>query len=111
MPLPTDIKPPFDRAKALAKVQAAEDGWNSRDPARVAKAYTEDSRWRNRGEYFRGRAEIERFLADKWQKELGYRLMKELWVYRQPDQRAFRVRVAQLGRAMVPDARQRALGV
>lgn len=77
----TDIKPPFDRAKALAKVQAAEDGWNSRDPVRVAKAYTEDSRWRNRGEFFEGRDAIERFLADKWRKELGYKLMKELWAY------------------------------
>ncbi len=81
MPSPTDIKPPFDRAKALAKVQAAEDAWNTRDPARVAKAYSIDSRWRNRDEFFQGRVEIEKFLTRKWAAENGYRLMKELWAY------------------------------
>jgi nuclear transport factor 2 (NTF2) superfamily protein len=78
---PTDIRPPFTRETALAKVQAAEDGWNSRDPERVARAYTEDSDWRNRGEFFRGRAAIVEFLTTKWERELDYRLMKELWCY------------------------------
>jgi nuclear transport factor 2 (NTF2) superfamily protein len=73
--------PPFTRETALAKVQAAEDGWNSCDPERVAMAYTEDSQWRNRGEFFSGRAAIKTFLTKKWEKELDYRLMKELWAY------------------------------
>lgn len=81
MASPTDIKPPFDRKKALAKVQAAEDAWNSRDPKRVAKAYTIDSQWRNRDEFFQGRDAIEKFLTKKWKVESGYRLMKELWAY------------------------------
>lgn len=75
------IRPPFDRASALAKVKAAEDAWNSRDPDRVALAYTEDSEWRNRGEFFRGRDAIRAFLRRKWAKELDYRLMKELWAF------------------------------
>jgi len=73
--------PPFTRETALAKVQAAEDGWNSCDPERVALAYTEDSQWRNRGEFFTGREAIKAFLTRKWEKELDYRLMKELWAY------------------------------
>jgi uncharacterized protein (TIGR02246 family) len=73
--------PPFTRETALAKVQAAEDGWNSCDPERVALAYTEDSQWRNRGEFFSGREAIKAFLTKKWEKELDYRLMKELWAY------------------------------
>ena len=73
--------PPFTRATALAKVQAAEDGWNSCDPERVALAYTEDSQWRNRGDFFSGREAIKNFLTKKWEKELDYRLMKELWAY------------------------------
>jgi len=80
-PSPTDIRPPFTRETALAKVQAAEDAWNSRDPERVARAYSEDSRWRNRDELFAGRAAIVAFLRRKWAKELDYRLMKELWCY------------------------------
>ena len=60
--MPTDIRPPFTRETALAKVQAAEDAWNSRDPERVARAYSEDSQWRNRDEFFRGRAAIVEFL-------------------------------------------------
>jgi len=80
-PDPTDLRPPFDRATALAKVQAAEDAWNGRDPARVARAYTEDSQWRNRDEFFRGRDAIVAFLTRKWQRELDYRLVKELWCY------------------------------
>jgi nuclear transport factor 2 (NTF2) superfamily protein len=78
---PTDIRPPFTRETALAKVQAAEDAWNSRDPERVARAYSETSEWRNRDEFFRGRAAIVAFLRRKWEKEQGYRLMKELWSY------------------------------
>jgi nuclear transport factor 2 (NTF2) superfamily protein len=73
--------PPFDPETARAKVRAAEDGWNSRDPARVALAYTPDSQWRNRAEFLTGRAEIEAFLARKWARELEYRLIKELWAF------------------------------
>lgn len=73
--------PPFTRETALAKVQAAEDGWNSCDPERVALAYTEDSQWRNRGEFFTGREAIKAFLSKKWENELDYRLMKELWAF------------------------------
>ena len=67
---------------ARAKVQAAQDAWNSRDPDRVALAYTEDSEWRNRTEFFRGRDAIRAFLKRKWAKELDYRLAKELWGFR-----------------------------
>jgi nuclear transport factor 2 (NTF2) superfamily protein len=80
---PTAIRPPFTLETALAKVQAAEDAWNSRDPERVALAYTEDSDWRNRAEFFRGRDEIRAFLRRKWTKELEYRLKKELWGFRE----------------------------
>jgi nuclear transport factor 2 (NTF2) superfamily protein len=73
--------PPFDRDAALRKVRAAEDGWNSRDPARVALVYTQDSVWRNRAEFFAGRDAIRAFLARKWAKELEYRLIKELWAF------------------------------
>lgn len=82
MASPTDIRPPFDEASARAKVKAAENAWNTRDPERVALAYTEDSRWRNRDEFFEGRAAIRAFLRRKWDKELDYRLMKELWCFR-----------------------------
>jgi hypothetical protein len=75
------IKPPFTRDSAKAKVQMAEDAWNSRDPERVALAYTEDSDWRNRDEFFRGRGAIKAFLRRKWAKELAYRLRKELWCW------------------------------
>lgn len=81
MPSPTDIRPPFSEATALAKVQAAEDAWNSRDPERVALAYTEDSDWRNRAEFFQGRDAIKAFLRRKWAKELDYKLRKELWAF------------------------------
>jgi nuclear transport factor 2 (NTF2) superfamily protein len=77
------IRPPFTLETALAKVQAAEDAWNSRDPARVALAYSEDSDWRNRTEFFRGRDAIRAFLTRKWAKELDYRLRKELWGFRE----------------------------
>ena len=80
---PTDIRPPFTLETALAKVQAAENAWNSRDPERVALAYTEDSDWRNRAEFLRGRDEIRAFLRRKWAKELDYRLKKELWGFRE----------------------------
>lgn len=73
--------PPFMRESATAKVRAAEDAWNTRDPARVAAAYTADSRWRNRSEFFSGRAAIEEFLQRKWARELEYRLVKELWAF------------------------------
>jgi nuclear transport factor 2 (NTF2) superfamily protein len=78
---PTSIRPPFTEATARAKVKAAEDAWNTRDPERVALAYTEDSQWRNRAEFFQGREEIKAFLRRKWARELDYRLMKELWAF------------------------------
>jgi uncharacterized protein len=73
--------PPFTRETAIAKVRQAEDGWNSRDPQRVALVYTEDSRWRNRAEFPVGRSEIVAFLTRKWAKEIDYRLIKELWAF------------------------------
>lgn len=73
--------PPFTRETAIAKVRAAEDGWNSRDPARVALAYTPDSVWRNRSEFLQGRSAIAAFLTRKWQREQDYRLIKELWAH------------------------------
>ena len=73
--------PPFTLESARQKVRAAEDGWNSRDPAKVALAYTVDSRWRNRSEFLQGRAAIEAFLTRKWQREQEYRLIKELWAH------------------------------
>jgi nuclear transport factor 2 (NTF2) superfamily protein len=81
MPSPTDIRPPFTEASAAAKVQAAEDAWNTRDPEKVSLAYTEDSRWRNRGQWLSGREEIVAFLARKWERELDYRLRKRLWAF------------------------------
>jgi nuclear transport factor 2 (NTF2) superfamily protein len=74
--------PPFTEETAIQKVRAAEDGWNTRDPAMVALAYTPDSRWRNRMEFPVGRAEIEALLTRKWSRELDYRLVKELWAFR-----------------------------
>ena len=73
--------PPFTLGSAKDKVQAAEDAWNTRDPDRVALAYTEDSQWRNRSEFLNGREEIRAFLQRKWSKELDYRLRKELWSF------------------------------
>jgi uncharacterized protein len=81
MPSPTDIRPPFTEETARAKVQAAQDAWNTRDPERVALAYTEDSEWRNRDEFFAGRAAIVEFLKRKWAREQDYRLRKELWAF------------------------------
>ncbi len=80
----TDVKPPvppFTEETARAKVKAAEDAWNTRDPEVVARAYTQDSEWRNRDEFFTGREAIKEFLTRKWAKELDYKLMKELWAY------------------------------
>lgn len=75
--------PPFTFETATEKVRLAENAWNSRDPAKVAGAYTEDSRWRNRAEFIEGRAAIIEFLARKWAKEIDYRLIKELWAFHQ----------------------------
>lgn len=82
----TDIKPPlppFDEASATQKVRMAEDAWNSRDPDRVAQVYTEDTIWRNRAEFPRGRDQVRDFLQKKWARELDYRLIKELWAFEQ----------------------------
>ncbi|HRL20775.1 MAG TPA: nuclear transport factor 2 family protein [Alcaligenes sp.] len=73
--------PPFSLETARQKVRAAEDAWNSRDPLRVAQAYTEDTRWRNRSDFPRGRAQVQAFLQGKWQKEREYRLIKEIWAW------------------------------
>lgn len=83
--------PPFTRETARQKVRLAEDAWNSRDPEKVALAYSSDSEWRNRSEFLRGRAEIVAFLRRKWAKELDYRLIKELWAF---DERRIAVRFA-----------------
>ena len=84
MPLDTDIRPPlppFTRASAIEKIRLAEDGWNTRDAARVALAYSLDTQWRNRAEFCRGRDAARAFLDRKWKKELEYRLIKELWAF------------------------------
>lgn len=73
--------PPFDEQSARLKVRAAENAWNGRDPAKVALAYSPDSKWRNRSTFLKGRAEIEAFLTEKWAREIDYRLIKELWAY------------------------------
>ena len=73
--------PPFDEESARQKVQAAEDAWNTRDPEKVSLAYTPDSKWRNRDEFFEGREEIVAFLKRKWARELDYRLKKNLWCF------------------------------
>ena len=74
--------PPFTLETAVQKVRLAEDAWNSRDPGRVALAYTPDSRWRNRSEFLQGRQAIEEFLRRKWSRELEYRLIKEIWAFK-----------------------------
>ena len=73
--------PPFTAETAAQKARMAEDAWNGRDPAKVALAYTPDSKWRNRAEFINGRAEIEAFLTRKWARELDYRLIKEVWTF------------------------------
>ena len=78
---PYHLLPPFTAGSAARKVRLAEDGWNGRDPAKVALAYAPGSKWRNRAEFLQGRAEIEAFLTRKWAKELDYRLIKELWAF------------------------------
>ena len=105
--------PPFTEETAHQKVRMAEDAWNTRDPARVALAYTIDSRWRNRAEFLAGRDAIQAFLARKWSRELDYRLIKELWAFR--DNR-ISVRFAyewhdDSGNWLVPQLWQRELGV
>jgi hypothetical protein len=75
------IVPPFTHETAVRKVRGAEDAWNTRDPERVSRAYSPDSRWRNRAEFVNGRAEIVEFLKCKWERELEYRLIKELWCF------------------------------
>ena len=80
-PEPRPPVPPFDEAGARQKVQAAEDAWNTRDPQRVAAAYTPDSRWRNRSEFLVGREEIVAFLTRKWERERDYALRKSLWTF------------------------------
>ena len=79
--MPRPPLPPFTTQTAIEKVRKAEDAWNSRDPQRVALAYSPDSIWRNRDQFPRGREEIQTFLAAKWERELDYRLIKELWAY------------------------------
>ena len=81
MPSPTEIRPPFTLETATAKVRAAEDAWNSRDPHRVSLAYSEDSEWRNRAQFVQGRSQIREFLSGKWERELDYRLTKSLWSF------------------------------
>jgi len=103
--------PPFTRETAIQKVRLAEDGWNSRDPEKVALAYAIDSRWRNRAEFPHGRQEIIQFLTRKWARELDYRLIKELWAY---DGNRIAVRFAYectTTRALVSLLWQRKLGV
>jgi uncharacterized protein len=73
--------PPFTKETALQKVQAAEDAWNTKDPERVCMAYTIDTEWRNRNEFIHGREEVKQFLKAKWEKELDYKLKKELWSF------------------------------
>jgi nuclear transport factor 2 (NTF2) superfamily protein len=80
-PTPASVKPPFTLESAIAKVRLAENAWNTRDPQRVALAYSEDSRWRNRSEFFQGRVAIQEFLRRKWSRELDYRLIKEIWAF------------------------------
>jgi len=77
------IKPPFNEETGRAKVKVAQDAWNTRDPEHVAQAYSPDSRWRDRTEFFIGRQAVIEFLERKWAKELDYRLMKELWCYKE----------------------------
>ena len=81
MEAPRPPLPPFDAKTAAQKVRMAEDAWNTRDPQRVASAYTPDSAWRNRAEFFTGHEAIVQFLTRKWNKELDYRLIKELWAF------------------------------
>jgi hypothetical protein len=104
--------PPFTEQSAREKVQAAEDAWNSCDPERVAVAYTEDSQWRNRAEFFQGRDAIRDFLRRKWEREQGLPAQEGALVLpRQSYLCPLRVRIARPGRSMVAQPRQRALGI
>ncbi len=80
-PVPPALVPPFTRETAIQKVRKAEDGWNSRDPQRVSLSYTVDRKWRNRSEFVTGREQIVQFPTRKWNRELDYRLIKELWAF------------------------------
>ena len=82
-PKMTDLKPPFTLESALAKVKAAENAWNSRDPERVCLAYSIDTEWRNRAEFINGREAVKEFLKGKWDRELDYILNKDLWGFRE----------------------------
>ncbi len=82
-PSPSDIKPPFTLETAAAKVQAAENAWNSRDPERICLAYSVDTEWRNRTDFINGREAVKQFLKGKWERELDYVLKKELWGFRE----------------------------
>ena len=73
--------PPFNEETAKQKIQAAEDGWNSKDPVKVSMAYTINTEWRNRNQFINGRKEVQKFLSDKWKKELNYKLKKEYWAH------------------------------
>jgi len=79
--MPRPPLPPFTKETAIEKIRLAEDGWNSHDPQRVALAYTQDCKWRNRAEFIQGRSEIEALLTRKWTREQDYRLIKELWAF------------------------------
>ena len=104
--------PPFTEETARQKVQAAEDAWNTRDPERVAGAYSEDSVWRNRDEFVTGRAEIVEFLRRKWARELDYALRKDLWsFYGNRIAVRFQYECHDAVRPVVPQLRQRAVGV
>ena len=81
LPLPPNLVPPFTRETAILKVRAAENKWNSRGPEEVALAYTLNTQWRNRSEFFSGREQVVEFLKRKWARELEYRLIKELWAF------------------------------
>ncbi len=104
--------PPFTHESAVEKVRKAEDAWNSRDPALVSLGYTLDSVWRNRSEFVTGRAAIVGLLTRKWEKELDYRLIKELWAFTgNRISVRFQYRIPHRPRRLVPRARQRAVGV
>jgi nuclear transport factor 2 (NTF2) superfamily protein len=104
--------PPFNMETALQKVQAAEDAWNTRDPEKVSLAYTVDTEWRNRTDFINGREEVKQFLTGKWEKELDYKLKKELWGFRENRMAVrFEYEWHDARRPMVPQLRQRALGI
>ena len=108
---PPGIAPPFTPETALRKVRLAEDAWNSRDPHRVSLAYTEDSVWRNRGEFVTGRDAVRAFLTRKWEKEREYRLVKALWAFTDDRSPFGSGTSGGRRRPLVPLLRQRAVGV